>query len=342
MIDQIRELKDQFESDLAAVREMEGYAAVRNKWLSREVGLITASMKRLREMPREDRPAFGQAMNELRAFVEERLSRALDKLKVEARERELVGRSVDVTRPGFPYPLGWEHPVRRLQAEIEQIFVSMGFRIFDCPEVETEHYNFEGLNMPRAHPARDAQDTFYFDKAELRLLRTHCSTVQVHAMETMKPPIRAVSTGRVYRRDPFDATHSPMFFQVDVLAVDEGITMGDLKGALEVFLKRIFRPDTQMRLRPGYFPFVEPGAEVDISCIFCFGKGCRICKQTGWIEILGAGMVHPKVLRMSGVDDSRYSGFAWGMGIDRVAILKYGVEDIRLFFENDLRFLRQF
>jgi phenylalanyl-tRNA synthetase alpha chain len=342
MIDQIRELRGQFESDLATVREMDSYAAVRNKWLSREAGLITASMRRLRDMPREDRPAFGQAMNELRVFVEESLSRTLDELKVAARERELAGRSVDVTRPGFPYPLGWEHPVRRLQAEIEQIFVSMGFRIFDCPEVETDYYQFEALNMPREHPARDAQATFYFDEAELRLLRAHCSTVQVHAMETMKPPIRAASTGRVYRRDPFDATHSPMFFQVDVLAVDEGITMGDLKGTLEVFLKCIFHPDTRMRLRPGYFPFVEPGAEVDISCIFCFGKGCRICKQTGWIEILGAGMVHPKVLRMSGVDDSRYSGFAWGMGIDRVAILKYGVEDIRLFFENDLRFLRQF
>ena len=224
----------------------------------------------------------------------------LDGLKLAAREQEIARKSVDVTRPGFPYPLGWEHPIRRLQAEIEQIFVSMGFRIFDCPEVETDYYNFEALNMPRQHPARDAQDTFYFDEAELILLRTHCSTVQVHAMETMKPPIRAVSTGRVYRRDPFDATHSPMFFQVDVLAVDEGITMGDLKGTLEVFLKRIFHPDTRMRLRPGYFPFVEPGAEVDISCIFCFGKGCRICKQTGWIEILGAGMVHPKVLRMSG------------------------------------------
>jgi phenylalanyl-tRNA synthetase alpha chain len=216
----------------------------------------------------------------------------------------------------------------------------MGFRVFDLPEIEQEHYNFEALNMPRNHPARDAQDTFYFD--DTTLLRTHCSTVQVHSMEVMKPPIRAVHTGKVYRRDPFDATHSPMFFQVDVLAVDEGITMGDLKGTLEIFLKRIFHPDIRMRLRPGFFPFVEPGAEVDISCIFCLGKGCRICKQSGWIEILGAGMVHPKVLRMSGVDDQRYSGFAWGMGIDRVAILKYGVEDIRLFFENDLRFLSQF
>ena len=342
MIDRIRDLTDQFEKDLASVRDTDSYAAVRNKWLARETGLITASMKRLRDMPKEDRPAFGQAMNELRVRAEESLATLLDGLKLAAREQEIAGKSVDVTRPGFPYPRGWEHPIRRLQAEIEEIFVSMGFHILDCPEVETEYYQFEALNMPREHPARDAQATFYFDEAELRLLRAHCSTVQVHAMETMKPPVRAVSTGRVYRRDPFDATHSPMFFQVDVLAVDEGITMGDLKGTLEVFLKRIFHPDTQMRLRPGYFPFVEPGAEVDISCIFCFGKGCRICKQTGWIEILGAGMVHPKVLRMSGIDDSRYSGFAWGMGIDRVAILKYGVEDIRLFFENDLRFLRQF
>ena len=342
MIDRIRDLTHQFETDLASIRDLDGYTAVRNKWLARETGLITTSMKRLREMSKEDRPAFGQAMNELRLRAEDSLGRMLDGLKLAAREQEIARKPVDVTRPGFPYPLGWEHPIRRLQAEIEQIFVSMGFRILDCPEVETDYYNFEALNMPRQHPARDAQDTFYFDEAELKLLRTHCSPVQVHAMETMKPPIRAASTGRVYRRDPFDATHSPMFFQVDVLAVDEGITMGDLKGTLEVFLKRIFHPDTRMRLRPGYFPFVEPGAEVDISCIFCFGKGCRICKQTGWIEILGAGMIHPKVLRMSGVDDRRYSGFAWGMGIDRVAILKYGVEDIRLFFENDLRFLRQF
>jgi phenylalanyl-tRNA synthetase alpha chain len=194
--------------------------------------------------------------------------------------------------------------------------------------------------MPRNHPARDAQDTFYFD--ESLLLRTHCSSVQVHAMEALQPPIRAISTGKVYRRDPFDATHSPMFYQVDVIVVEEGITMGDLKGMLDAFLKRIFHPDIQMRLRPGFFPFVEPGAEVDISCIFCSGNGCPKCKQSGWIEILGAGMVHPKVLRMSGVDDSRYSGFAWGMGIDRVAILKYGVDDIRLFFDNDLRFLKQF
>ncbi len=342
MTDPDRDLTEQFERDASAIRDMDQYVLIRDRWLARESGIITTRMKLIRDLPKEERPAFGQAMNTLRRHAEKRLEGILETLKKTLRESDISGSFVDVTRPGFPYVLGSEHPIRRLQEEIESIFVSMGFRVFDCPEVEREYYNFEALNMPREHPARDAQDTFYFDEAELTLLRTHCSTVQVHAMETMKPPIRAVSTGKVYRRDPFDATHSPMFFQVDVLVVDEGITMGDLKGTLETFLKRIFHPDTQMRLRPGYFPFVEPGAEVDISCIFCFGRGCRICKQTGWIEILGAGMVHPKVLRMSGVDDSRYSGFAWGMGIDRVAILRYGIEDIRLFWENDLRFLGQF
>ncbi len=334
----IEELRREFEADLAGIADMDAWKAVRDKWLSRENGIVTGEMRRLRELPKEQRPEFGQAMNQIRSHVE----LSLEDRRSRIQDAALSARTarIDVTRPGFPFAAGREHPIKRLQSEIEQVFVGMGFRVFDLPEIEQEHYNFEALNMPRNHPARDAQDTFYFD--DTTLLRTHCSTVQVHAMEVMKPPIRAVSTGKVYRRDPFDATHSPMFFQVDVLAVDEGITMGDLKGTLEIFLKRIFHPDIRMRLRPGFFPFVEPGAEVDISCIFCYGKGCRICKQSGWIEILGAGMVHPKVLRMSGVDDSRYSGFAWGMGIDRVAILKYGVDDIRLFFENDLRFLSQF
>jgi len=334
----IEDLRRQFESELAGVTSLESWKSVRDKWLARESGVITTQMKHLRELAKEARPAFGQAINELRDFVEKHLEVGLAKAKEAGTSGDQ--RKIDVTRPGFPYALGSEHPVKRLQAEIEMIFTTMGFRIFDLPEIETDYYNFEALNMPRNHPARDAQNTFYL--GDLTLLRTHCSSVQVHTMEAMRPPIRAASTGKVYRRDPFDATHSPMFYQVDVLVVDEGITMGDLKGTLEQFLKRIFREDIQMRLRPGFFPFVEPGAEVDISCIFCFGKGCPKCKQSGWIEILGAGMVHPKVLRMSGVDDSRYSGFAWGMGIDRVAILKYGVEDIRLFFENDLRFLSQF
>ena len=340
ILDRIEELRRQFDADLARAASLETCAAVRDRWVGRERGIITGEMKRLRELPREERPAFGQAANELRHYVEKELNAALDRFGARAREAEIARGRVDVTRPGFPYARGVEHPIKRLQAEIEQVFISLGFRVFDLPEIEKEYYNFDALNMPRSHPARDSQDTFYFD--ETTLLRTHCSTVQIHAMKVMKPPVRAVSTGKVYRRDPADATHSPMFYQVDVLALDEGITMRDLKGTLEVFLKRIFHPDVRMRFRPGFFPFVEPGAEVDISCIFCFGKGCRICKQSGWIEILGAGMVHPKVLRMSGVDDERYTGFAWGMGIDRVALLKYEVDDIRLFFENDLRFLTQF
>lgn len=334
------ELRKQFEHELSRINSMESYTSVRDRWLSRENGIVPTEMKRLRELPKEARPSFGQAMNQLRAQVEESLQVELEKIRQAELQREMARRRVDVTRPGYPFALGKEHPIKKLQAEIEQVFVSMGFQVFDLPEIELEHYNFEALNMPRNHPARDAQDTFYF--TDDLLLRTHCSTVQIHSMEALRPPIRSVATGKVYRRDPFDATHSPMFYQCDILVVDKGITMGDLKGSLETFLKRIFHPDIRMRLRPGFFPFVEPGAEVDISCIFCFGKGCPKCKQSGWIEILGAGMVHPKVLRMSGVDDSVYSGFAWGMGIDRVAILKFGVEDIRLFFENDLRFLTQF
>ncbi len=334
-IDNLRKL---FLEELATIADLEKWKSVRDKYLARDGGLITSALKKLRDLPKEERPGYGQAMNQLRAFVEEKLQERFTAARTAEQSSKM--QRVDVTRPGFPFPIGSVHPIKRLQAEIEQIFVSMGFRVLNLPEIETDYYNFEALNMPRNHPARDAQDTFYFD--DTTLLRTQCSSVQVHSMETLQPPIRAISTGKVYRRDPFDATHSPMFYQVDVIVIEEGLTMGDLKGMLDVFLKRVFHPEIRMRFRPGFFPFVEPGAEVDISCIFCLGKGCPKCKQSGWIEILGAGMVHPKVLRMSGIDESRFSGFAWGMGIDRVAILKYGIDDIRLFFENDLRFLRQF
>ncbi|MBN2320458.1 MAG: phenylalanine--tRNA ligase subunit alpha [Acidobacteria bacterium] len=338
MSQSIEGLQKRFDEDFAAITDMDTWKSVRDKFLAREGGIITTGMKRLRELPKEERPVFGQAMNRLRSSVEKQLQERYAELKKAA----ITGgqRHLDVTRPGFPYALGSAHPIKRLQADIEQILVNMGFRLFDLPEVERDYYNFEALNMPPNHPARDEQDTFYFD--DTMLLRTHCTSVDVHAMEGLRPPIRAASTGKVYRRDPFDATHSPMFYQVDVVVIDEGITMGDMKGMLEVFLKQVFHSDIKMRLRPGFFPFVEPGAEVDISCIFCNGAGCPTCKQSGWIEILGAGMCHPKVLRMSGIDDSRYTGFAWGMGIDRVPMLKYGVEDIRLLFDNDLRFLEQF
>jgi len=338
MNDLIEKLRQRFEEDFATITGMESWKAVRDKYLARESGVITTELKKLRDLPKDQRPAFGQAMNQLRALAEERLQEKYAAAK--AAELTAKQRHIDVTKPGFPFALGSAHPIKKLQAEIEQAFVKLGFQVMNLHEIEKEYYNFEALNMPRNHPARDAQDTFYLD--ETMLLRSHCTSVDVHAMETIRPPIRAVTTGKVYRRDPADATHSPMFHQVDVVVVEEGITMGDMKGMLEAFLKQIFHPNIQMRLRPGFFPFVEPGAEVDISCIFCSGKGCAKCKQSGWIEILGAGMVHPKVLRMSGLDDSRYSGFAWGLGIDRVAILKYGVDDIRLFFENDLRFLKQF
>jgi len=338
MSESIERLRQQFEEDYAAIDSMETWQSVRNKYLAREGGALTTEMKKLRELPKKERPIFGQAINRLRALVDKKLEERLSVIK--AAELSAGERKVDVTRPGFPFAMGYMHPIKRLQTEIEQIFVSMGFQVFDLPEIETDYYNFEALNMPRNHPARDEQDTLYFD--DNILLRTQCSSVQVHSMEALRPPIRAISTGKVYRRDTYDATHSPMFYQVDVIVIEEGLTMGDLKGMLEVFLKRVFHPDIKMRLRPGFFPFVEPGAEVDISCIFCSGRGCPKCKQSGWIEILGAGMVHPNVLRMSGIDDSRYSGFAWGMGIDRVIMLKYGVEHIRLLFENDLRFLKQF
>lgn len=334
----IEELQKRFDEDFASISDMESWKSVRDRFLAREGGIITTEMKRLRELPKEERPGFGQAMNRLRTSVEKQLQERHAELKKAAAAGGQ--RAADVTRPGFPYSFGSAHPIKSLQADIERILVNMGFQVFDLTDVERDYYNFEALNMPRNHPARDEQDTFYFD--DTMLLRTHCTSVDVHAMEQLKPPIRAASTGKVYRRDPFDATHSPMFFQIDGVVIDEGITMADMKGMLEVFLKQVFHPDIKMRLRPGFFPFVEPGAEVDISCIFCNGAGCPTCKQSGWIEILGAGMCHPKVLRMSGIDDSRYSGFAWGMGIDRVPMLKYGVEDIRLLFDNDLRFLEQF
>jgi len=334
----IEELRRRFDEDFATISSMETWKAVRDKFLAREGGIITTEMKKLRELPKEERPSFGQAMNRLRSTIETILEEKQAGLKTAAASGG--SKAIDVTRPGFPYAHGSAHPIKSLQAEIEQIFVNLGFTVFDLPEIEQDYYNFEALNMPENHPARNDQDTFYFD--DTLLLRTHCTSVDVRAMEKLKPPIRAVTTGKVYRRDPFDATHSPMFYQVDVVVIDEGITMGDMKGMMEAFLQQVFHHDVKMRLRPMFFPFVEPGAEVDISCIFCGGCGCPTCKQSGWIEILGAGMCHPKVLRMAGIDDTRYSGFAWGMGIDRVAMLKYGVEDIRLLYENDLRFLGQF
>lgn len=328
------------EQDLESVSSLDELTEVRDKFLSRQRGLIALEMRKLGTLPREARPEMGKQLNQLKNLAERAVQSRERELKESGREDRLLQERLDVTLPGYAAGRGKVHPIRRIWNEMEEIFVRMGFDVVEGPEVESDYYNFEALNIPKGHPARDDQDTLYIN--ETFLLRTHTSPVQIRTMERTKPPVRIVVPGRVYRRDTPDATHSPMFHQVEGLLVDEGVTLADLKGTLELFFQELFSSETRVRLRPSYFPFVEPGAEVDISCIFCSGSGCRVCKQTGWIEILGAGMVHPKVFSMVGYDAEKYTGFAWGMGIDRIALMKYQIDDIRLFYENDLRFLGQF
>lgn len=333
-------LWDNFQHDLSSVEDLSQLTEVKDKYLSRQRGELSLEMRKLGSLPSEDRPRAGQLLNRLKNAVTQAIDQRQQELKEGQTERRLKEESLDVSLPGFSLARGSIHPIRRVLREMEEIFVRMGFTVLTGPEIETDYYNFEALNIPTGHPARDDQDTLYLGGN--RLLRTHTSPVQIRTMEKNQPPLRIVVPGRVYRRDSVDATHSPMFHQVEGLVVDEGISMADLKGTLEMFFRELFSKNTKVRLRPSYFPFVEPGAEVDISCIFCAGKGCRVCKKSGWIEILGAGMVHPKVFSMVGYDSERYTGFAWGMGIDRIAILKYQVSDMRYFFENDTRFLSQF
>ncbi len=333
-------LWEAFSRHLESVSSADQLSDLRDEYLGRKRGLISLELKKLAVLSPEERPVAGQQLNELKQQVEQSLLKKQSQFKQQHRSERLKTEGIDVTLPGYPFPRGGIHPLRRVWEEMEEILVHMGFTVASGPEVETDYYNFEALNIPKGHPARDDQDTLYL--SENLLLRTHTSPVQIRTMESQEPPVRIVVPGRVYRRDSVDATHSPMFHQMEGLVVGEEITLADLKGTLEVFFRALFSEDTLVRLRPSYFPFVEPGAEVDISCIFCRAKGCRVCKKTGWIEILGAGMVHPKVFEMVGYDPERYSGFAWGMGIDRIALLKYQVNDLRLFFENDVRFLRQF
>jgi phenylalanyl-tRNA synthetase alpha chain len=333
-------LWDAFLRDLEGVTSLEGLTEVRDRYLGRQRGLLALEMRSLGRMTPEERPEAGRILNRLKEAVTERLDARQADLKKGDVESRLRSERIDVTLPGYIPPLGSLHPIHRLWREMADIFVRMGFEVVSGPEVETDYYSFEALNMPKGHPARDDQDTFYVD--ENLLLRPHTSPVQIRVMEKRRPPLRIVVPGRVYRRDAADATHSPMFHQVEGLAVDEGITLADLKGTFEVFFRELFHADVKVRLRPSYFPFVEPGAEVDISCVFCSGEGCRVCKRSGWVEILGAGMVHPRILERVGYDSQRYTGFAWGIGIDRVAMFKYQIDDIRLLFENDLRFLSQF
>ncbi len=312
---------------------------IKVKYLGKK-GELTAVLRGMGALSAEERPIIGQLANEVREHIEAALNEKKSELQAKALEAQLKAEKLDVTMPGIAAPMGHIHPLTRAQRELEDIFIGMGFSIAEGPEVELDYYNFQALNIPENHPARDTQDTFYI--TDNILLRSQTSPVQVRVMEHQKPPIRIISPGRVYRSDALDATHSPLFHQLEGLVIDKGITMGDLKGTLEVFAKKMFGEETKIRFRPHHFPFTEPSAEVDVSCFVCGGKGCRLCKGEGWIEILGAGMVHPFVLSNCGIDPEEYSGFAFGLGIERITMARYGIDDIRLFYENDERFLEQF
>ena len=303
-------------------------------------GELTAVLRGMGKLTAEERPVIGQLANDVRAEIERTIEELVQRRNAALLESRLQTEKLDVTVPGDPVRAGHYHPLSLVQRQLEDIFLGMGYSIVDGPEVEYDYYNFQALNIPPDHPARDTQDTFYI--TDNILLRSQTSPVQARVMEKNQPPIKIISPGRVYRSDAEDATHSPLFHQLEGLVIDRGITMGDLKGTLEMFAKRMFGEDTRIRFRPHHFPFTEPSAEVDVSCFVCGGTGCRLCKGEGWIEILGAGMVHPNVLRTCGIDPEEYSGFAFGLGIERIALLKYHIDDMRLLYENDIRFLNQF
>lgn len=324
--------------DRAADRE--ALNELRIRFLGKK-GELTLILRGMSSMSPEERPLLGKKANQVRDALERLIEQKAACLKQEENMRRLREESLDVTLPGRRRPVGRRHVLTQVMDEIKEIFLGLGYEIVEGPEVELDYYNFEALNIPREHPAREMQDTFYIN-SEI-LLRTHTSPVQARVYEARAPqiPVRILAPGKVYRCDD-DATHSPMFQQVEGFVIDHCVSMGDLKGTLLHFARQMFGQEREIRLRPGFFPFVEPGAEVDVSCIICGGSGCRTCKQSGWLEILGAGMVHPRVLEMAGYDPQQVSGFAFGMGVERIAMLKYGIDDLRLFFENDLRFLRQF
>jgi phenylalanyl-tRNA synthetase alpha chain len=342
---EVAALRAQFDRDLAAARGDAALRAVRDRYLARKGGAVSTLLKALGTAKPEDRPRLGQLANALKTHIEAELDAAQ---RAAAESRPLRG-VVDVTLPGRRPPIGHRHPLTILREHIEAIFTRFGFLVIEGPELEDDYHNFEALNMPPEHPARDMQDTLYLaapvqsaEGAPATLLRTHTSGMQIRYMERFPPPVRLVAPGRVYRRDDFDLTHTPMFTQVEGLVVGEAVTLADLKGTLFAFAKELFGAERRVRFRPSFFPYTEPSGELDISCAACAGRGCAMCKGSGWLEILGSGMVHPAVFEAVGYDPERYTGFAFGMGIERVALLKWGVDDIRLFYENDLRFLEQF
>ncbi|MGL4736056.1 MAG: phenylalanine--tRNA ligase subunit alpha [Cellulosilyticaceae bacterium] len=303
-------------------------------------GELTAVLRGMKDLTNEERPVVGQMANEVREALEEALASKKGALEAEAVNKKLQEEVIDITMPGKKAKAGHIHPLHKTLDTVQNIFLGMGYEIVDGREVETSYYNFDALNLGEEHPARDEQDTFYFS-GDL-VLRTATSPVQVHTMESEELPIRMIAPGRVYRSDEVDATHSPVFHQIEGLVIDQNITFGDLKGVLAMFAKELFGDKVQVKFRPHYFPFTEPSAEMDVSCVMCGGKGCNVCKGSGWIEVLGCGMVHPRVLEMAGIDPNKYQGFAFGMGLERLTMLKYDINDLRLFYENDARFLSQF
>jgi len=339
MKEQLNQIKQSALDALKNISSQAELEAFRVNFLGKK-GKLTDILRGMGGLSAEERPIIGQLANEVRSFIEceiDSLSVSLEKLEL---EKKLSEEKIDVTMPGVRRAIGKKHPLTTVLDELKDIFIGMGFEIAEGPEIELDYYNFEALNIPPNHPARDTQDTFYI--TENVLLRTQTSPVQIRTMEKQKPPIRILAPGRVFRSDAVDATHSPVFHQIEGLVVDKGVTMGDLKGTLEVFCKKLYGDDTSVRFRPHHFPFTEPSAELDISCPACNGKGCRVCKGEGWIEILGAGMVHPKVLKNCGIDPEIYSGFAFGIGLERIVMRRFDIDDLRSFFENDLRFLKQF
>jgi len=331
----IEQIEEEALKEIESASGAESIKAISVRYLGRK-GAVTRFLRNVSNLPKEIRPKAGKKANETKKTLETLFKKTLKQLEAAADEKD--GR-LDVSLPGRVSSLGSLHPITQITRQISNIFIQLGFNVAEGPEVETDYYNFEALNIPRNHPARDMQDTFYISKNIV--LRTHTSPTQPRIMEKQKPPVRIISPGKVYRCDS-DLTHTPMFHQVEGLLVDENVSFGDLKGILTTFVHQMFDPETSLRFRPSFFPFTEPSAEVDIRCVICKGDGCRVCSKTGWLEVLGSGMVHPAVFENVGYDTTRYSGFAFGMGVERIAMLKYGIDDIRKYFQNDLRFLRQF
>jgi len=335
---EIEKIKGVFLEELKKIQSQESLKTLKDKYVSRKKGILTDLLKRLKDVPREEKPAAGKTVNKLKVLIESSITNKLEEIG----SGEKLTR--DYSLPGFDYPQGHPHLLSLIRSQIEDILLTMGYDIAYGPEIEQDYYNFTALNFQKDHPARDEQDTFFIDGLPETLLRTHTSPVQIRYMKDHKPPIKIISPGKVFRKDEPDATHTPVFHQVEGLLIDKGITFSHLRGTLELFIHSFFGDNVNLRFRPSYFPFTEPSAEVDISCFLCFGKdpNCRICKGGGWLEILGSGMVHPQVLKNCGIDPDVYSGFAFGMGIERIAMLKHEVRDLRMFYDNDLRFVTQF